>query len=489
MRIPDSLVPLVEHGVVGEVFRSLKSGKEADVFLVSSEGFYRVAKVYKDAQNRSFQNRAAYVEGRTVRNSRDQRAMNKGTRYGRAQNEAAWQSAEVDTIYRLDAAGVRVPKPFHFIDGVLIMEMVADAEGQPAPRLGECQFTPEEAKAVFDKLLADVARMLCNHVVHGDLSEYNVLVSAEGPVIIDFPQSVNAAKNPNARKMLWRDVENLKEFLRRFAPATPKANYAEEMWHLYERGELTPETQLTGKHHVEHKPVNTSGVMELIDDARRDHQRQQRPHPGKPQHAHRGPPRQPQDARAPGGKPAPHHAAAKPHHAPPNPQHAAANPQHAARSPQPAPGARPHHGHPQGPRPPAGAHVPGPRGHGAHAPHPPRQPPSQRPHNSHPLPPHSTASPSQHSNASRADSHASHGPAGAASRPHAPPANQSHGKGPGPRPHPGSRPHAAPRQPGGQGHHARPPGQPPRPGPRRPPAPVVETRPPQLVSPPPPRKP
>jgi len=270
MRIPESLVPLVDHGVVNEVVRSLKSGKEADVYLVASEGFFRVAKVYKDAQSRSFKNRSAYTEGRQVRSSRDQRAMDKGSKYGKAQNEAAWQSAEVDMIYRLDAAGVRVPKPFHFIDGVLIMELVATDDGQPAPRLGEMEFTAEEAQQIFTKLLADVVKMLVAGVVHGDLSEFNVLVAAEGPVIIDFPQSVNASKNQNARKMLLRDVQNLQDFLKRWVPETPQLYYAEEMWQLYEKGELTAESALTGKFVDERKQANTSAVLGLIDEARRD---------------------------------------------------------------------------------------------------------------------------------------------------------------------------------------------------------------------------
>jgi RIO kinase 1 len=270
MRIPESLVPLVDHGVVDEVVRSLKSGKEADVYLVASEGFFRVAKVYKDAQSRSFKNRAAYTEGRQVRSSRDQRAMDKGSKYGKAQNEAAWQSAEVDMIYRLDAAGVRVPKPFHFIDGVLIMELVATDDGQPAPRLGEMEFTAEEATAIFTKLLADVVKMLAAGVVHGDLSEFNVLVAAEGPVIIDFPQSVNASKNQGARKMLLRDVQNLQDFLKRYVPGTPQLYYAEEMWQLYEKGELTAESALTGKFTDDRKQANTTAVLGHIDEARRD---------------------------------------------------------------------------------------------------------------------------------------------------------------------------------------------------------------------------
>jgi RIO kinase 1 len=189
------------------------SGKEAEVFLVHAGGQLRVAKVYKAAQNRTFKNRASYTEGRKVRNSRDQRAIDKRSRHGRAQDEAAWRSTEVDVIYRLQEAGVRVPVPHHFIDGVLVMEMVADAHGEPAPRLAEVSLDRGQAIRVFERLLGEVVRMLCAGIVHGDLSEFNVLMSADGPVVIDFPQSVDAAGNQNARKLLLRDVENLKRFL------------------------------------------------------------------------------------------------------------------------------------------------------------------------------------------------------------------------------------------------------------------------------------
>ncbi|MET0339751.1 MAG: PA4780 family RIO1-like protein kinase [Polyangiales bacterium] len=273
MRTPESLIALVDDGILDSVQRPLMSGKEAHIFLVESGGEQRVAKIYKDSQNRSFQNRADYTEGRKVRNSRDQRAMDSRSKHGRSQNEAAWKSAEVDMIYRLRHAGVRVPVPYNFIDGVLIMELVTDAEGFPAPRLGDVTFTPEEATAVFHRLLAEVVRMLCAGVVHGDLSEFNVLMDENGPVIIDFPQAVDAGSNANARKLLLRDVENLQRFHTKFVPDAPMLPYAQELWDLYSRSALTPDTQLTGKFRTKERAVSTHAVLDLIADAERDEQR------------------------------------------------------------------------------------------------------------------------------------------------------------------------------------------------------------------------
>jgi RIO kinase 1 len=270
MRIPSSLSSLVEEGVIEEVVRPLMSGKEAEVFLVRAGGELRVAKVYKEAQNRTFKNRAEYTEGRKVRNTRDERAIQKRSRHGRAQDEAAWRSTEVDMIYRLREAGVRVPVPHHFIDGVLVMEMVADAEGGPAPRLAEVSLDRPQSMRVFEHLLGEVVRMLCAGVVHGDLSDFNVLMSADGPVVIDFPQAVDAASNQNARKLLQRDVENLKRFLSRFAPDQRPGPYAEEMWDLYARSLLTPETRLTGRHRPSERRANTAAVLDLIGDANYD---------------------------------------------------------------------------------------------------------------------------------------------------------------------------------------------------------------------------
>jgi RIO kinase 1 len=273
MRIPSTLTSLAEYGIIEEVLRPLMSGKEAQIFSVRSGGEFRVAKVYKEAQNRSFKNRADYVEGRKVRNTRDQRAMSSGSRHGRAQVEAAWRTTEVDMIYRLRDAGVRVPEPYHFIDGVLVMEMITDEHGEPAPRLGEVQLDREAAQAVFDRLLAEVVRMLAAGVVHGDLSDFNVLLGTDGPVIIDFPQAVDASSNHNARKLLLRDVDNLHRYMARFAPERTPLPYAQEMWALYERGQLTPDTQLTGRYQASEKKVSTEAVLGLIGDATRDERR------------------------------------------------------------------------------------------------------------------------------------------------------------------------------------------------------------------------
>ena len=273
MQTPHSLLSLVDEGLIDQVVRPLMSGKEAQVFLVRSGGELRVAKVYKEAQHRSFKQRAEYTEGRNVRSSRDQRAITKRTRHGRAQDEAAWRSAEVDMIYRLRAAGVRVPAPHHFVDGVLIMELVTDTDGQPAPRLGDLSLPAAEATRVFDRLLAEVIRMLAAGVVHGDLSDFNVLMGVDGPVIIDFPQAVDASSNHNARKLLLRDVDNLHRFLGKVIPGRQPPPFAQEMWNLYERGELTPDTRLSGRYRAVEKRVNTDDVFDLISDAERDERR------------------------------------------------------------------------------------------------------------------------------------------------------------------------------------------------------------------------
>ena len=308
MRIPSNLTSLIDEGLIQDVVRPLMSGKEAEVFLLWAGGELRVAKVYKEAQNRTFKNRAEYTEGRKVRNSRDQRAMDKRSRHGRAQDEAAWRSTEVDMIYRLQSAGVRVPKPHHAIDGVFIMEMVADADGSPAPRLAEVSLDPAEARGIFDRLLAEVVRMLCADIVHGDLSDFNVLMAADGPVIIDFPQSVDASKNQNARKLLLRDVDNLQRFLARFVPGHVRRPYGEEMWDLYANSLLTPETKLTGRHRVSERRADTRAVLDLIGDAnydeRKRRERQGLSMRGAPSAAHspapEAPPHRPQHAERPG---------------------------------------------------------------------------------------------------------------------------------------------------------------------------------------------
>ena len=291
MRVPESLVPLFDYGIVEDVVRPLMSGKEAQVYIVVSGGRYAVAKVYKEAQNRTFKHRSEYTEGRTVRNSRDQRAMDKRSKHGRAQDEAAWRSTEVDVIHRLHAAGVRVPTPHHFIDGVLIMDLILDAEGQPAPRLADLHFTPQRAQLMFDLLLREVVRMLCAGVVHGDLSVFNVLVDVEGPVIIDFPQSVDTARNSSARRLLIRDVDNLHRFLRTYVPNARRLPYAEEMWELFQNNAITPDTRLTGRYRPAERRVDTKLVTDLIRDANHDERKRReavgQQQPRSPQHRRR----------------------------------------------------------------------------------------------------------------------------------------------------------------------------------------------------------
>ena len=270
MRIPDSLATLVDYGIIQEVIRPLMSGKEAQVYLVISEGEVRVAKVYKEAQARTFKHRAEYTEGRRTRNTRDLRAMAKRTRHGRAQDEAAWRSTEVDMIHRLSDAGVRVPQLHQFIDGVLVMELIKDADGNPAPRLGDLSFGPERALEIYDDLIGQAVRMLCAGVVHGDLSDFNVLMGAKGPALIDFPQSVDPASNQNARRLLLRDVDNLHRFLTRFAPEASPPPYAQEMWELYQGNRLRPETKLRGRYRVAPGKTDTSEVLALIGEAREE---------------------------------------------------------------------------------------------------------------------------------------------------------------------------------------------------------------------------
>ncbi len=253
--MPPRLVPLIEYGVIERVVRPLLSGKEAQVYLVESRGQLRAAKVYKSMQERSFRNRSEYVENRKVRNSRDQRAMNKRSRYGREREEAAWNSAEADMIKKLHAAGVRVPKPYDFIDGVLVMECIAGPDGGVAPRISDCNLDKEEGLAICEQILAEVVKMLCADVVHADLSVFNVLLEEDGPVLIDFPQSIGAAGNHHARKILLRDVANITDALRYGRPPR-ELRFGYEMWDLYERGELTPDSVLTGKFDIPQHEVD-----------------------------------------------------------------------------------------------------------------------------------------------------------------------------------------------------------------------------------------
>ncbi len=270
MRTPPGLQPLIDDGIIDEVTRQLKSGKEASVYVVRCGSEIRCAKVYKDMAQRSFQARAQYQEGRKVRGSRDARAMAKSSSYGRKEQEIAWKSTEVDALYQLVAAGVRVPRPFGFFNGVLLMELVTDAEGQSAPRLGEVTLSPELAVEYHQFLIGQIVRMLCSGLIHGDLSEFNVLLDPHGPVIIDLPQAVNAASNNNAFTMLQRDVQNITETLGRFAPALLASQYAPEMWALFELGELKPETQLTGVFAKDETVADVREVMLAIDEARED---------------------------------------------------------------------------------------------------------------------------------------------------------------------------------------------------------------------------
>jgi len=270
MKIPKSIEPLVQDGLVDEVIRPLKSGKEAAVYVVSSEGEIRCAKVYKDVNKRGFHKQALYQEGRKVRNSRQARAMEKNTRFGRKQQEEVWQNAEVDALYRLAAAGVRVPKPYNFVDGVLLMELVTDVHGNAAPRLNDLELSREQALEYHGLLIKEVVKMLCVGLVHGDLSEYNILVDANGPVIIDLPQAVDAAANNNAASMLERDIDNLADYFGRFAPELLTTEYGKEIWKLYESGNLTTQTELTGRFKSSDKKADVRSVMREINDAREE---------------------------------------------------------------------------------------------------------------------------------------------------------------------------------------------------------------------------
>ncbi|MEO6148171.1 MAG: PA4780 family RIO1-like protein kinase [Sulfuriferula sp.] len=268
MKIPKRLEPLIEDGLIDGVIRQLMSGKEAMVFVVQCGDEVRCAKVYKEANKRSFRQAVDYTENRKTKNSRQARAMAKGTRYGRKAQEEAWQNAEVDALYRLAGAGVRVPKPYNFHEGVLLMELVTDAQGDAAPRLNDVEFTAEQAIAHHHALMMEVVRMLCAGIIHGDLSEYNILIGADGPVIIDLPQAVDAAGNNHASSMLERDVGNLTAYFGRFAPTLLNTDYGKEIWALFEHGELHTEVVLTGQFERSTEAVDLDSVMREIDDAR-----------------------------------------------------------------------------------------------------------------------------------------------------------------------------------------------------------------------------
>lgn len=268
MKTPKRLIPLVEEGLVDEVISQLMSGKEATVYVVRSGDDIRCAKVYKDAKQRSFRQASSYREGRKVQNSRQARAMEKGSRYGRQMQEELWQNAEVDALFRLANAGVRVPQPYICTDGVLLMELVVDGNGDVAPRLNDVDMTHERALEVHAALLAEVVRMLCAGMIHGDLSEYNILLAADGPVIIDLPQAVDASGNNEAAAMLERDVDNLATYFGRFAPELLDAQYGKEIWNLYEAGALSVDAPLTGKVAADTTPVDLEGLMDELEETR-----------------------------------------------------------------------------------------------------------------------------------------------------------------------------------------------------------------------------
>jgi RIO kinase 1 len=270
MKTPAALQPLIDDGVIDEVIRSLKSGKEATVYLVRSGQHTRCAKVYRDMRQRSFQKRARYQEGRKVRGSRQARAIAKSTRFGRKEQEAQWKNAEVDALYKLVAGGVRVPRPYGYFNDTLIMELVTDAAGDPAPRLGEVALSPEAAREYHRFLIQQIVRMLSLGLIHGDLSEFNVLVGTEGPVIIDLPQAVNAAGNNGALAMLERDVNNIRGTLGRYAPELLETEFAREMWALFEQGELTADSKLTGVFARDQTIVNPDTVLLAVEDAREE---------------------------------------------------------------------------------------------------------------------------------------------------------------------------------------------------------------------------
>jgi RIO kinase 1 len=267
MKCPKRFLPLIEDGLVDEVISQLMSGKEATVYVVRCGGEIRCAKVYKEASKRSFKKAVEYQEGRKGRNSRRTRAMEKGSKFGRSQQEEAWQTAEVDALYRLADAGVRVPKPYGCFDGVLLMELITDDEGNVAPRLNDVSMTSELALADHAIIMQYITRMLCAGIVHGDLSEFNVLVDDYGPVIIDLPQAVDAAGNNNARAMLERDINNMTTYYGQFAPELLVTKYAREIWALYEDGELHPDVELTGQFEEPTGAADVDTVLQEIKAA------------------------------------------------------------------------------------------------------------------------------------------------------------------------------------------------------------------------------
>lgn len=267
MKTPKRIQPLVEDGLIDEVISQLMSGKEATVYMVRCGSDICCAKVYKDADKRSFKQAVQYREGRKVRNSRQARAMEKGSKYGREEQEALWHNAEVDALYKLAQAGVRVPKPYGCFDGVLLMELITDEDGDVAPRLNDVKLSREEALEHHTQVIRDVVRMLCAGLVHGDLSEFNVLVDQHGPVIIDLPQVVDAVANNHAEWMLERDINNMRDYYGQFAPELLTTKYAKEIWSIYEAGKLKPNTVLTGHFDEPTEAADVESVLVEIQEA------------------------------------------------------------------------------------------------------------------------------------------------------------------------------------------------------------------------------
>jgi RIO kinase 1 len=276
MKIPKGLQPLFDDGMIDTVIRRLMSGKEASVYIVSCAGQLRCAKVYKEAQQRGFHKLAQYQEGRKTRNSRDARAMGKRGRHGRQVQEEEWKNAEVDALYRLVSVGVRVPVPHLVHEGVLLMELVQDEHGDPAPRLNDVEITADQARDWHGFMIAQIVRMLCAGLIHGDLSEFNVLLDVNGPVIIDLPQAVNAASNNQAFAMLERDVNNMRATFGRAAPELLTTEYAHEIWKLYEAGELAADSALSGRINRDRIAADVAAVLQQIDDERREAEDRQR---------------------------------------------------------------------------------------------------------------------------------------------------------------------------------------------------------------------
>ncbi|MES2606562.1 MAG: PA4780 family RIO1-like protein kinase [Pseudomonadota bacterium] len=270
MKTPPRLLPLLEDGLIDSVIAQLMSGKEAQVYIVECGGERRCAKVFKEANQRSFKQAVQYQEGRSVRNSRRERAMSKKTKYGQKEQEDAWLNAEVDALRKLAAAGVRVPKPYTFVDGVLLMELIIGADGLTAPRLGDLEFTAEVARDHHAQVISEIVRMLCAGLVHGDLSPFNVLIDAVGPVIIDLPQAVNASGNNSAHMMLERDVRNMREFFGRFAPEILETDYGNEIWALYEAGNLQEDSRLTGQFQQDETIADLAQLMAVIEAAKEE---------------------------------------------------------------------------------------------------------------------------------------------------------------------------------------------------------------------------